>query len=59
VLRADPASFKVGVEHGVVTVLGKLERRSAVSSAERLIPLVPGVTGVRSRLSYVWDDEWS
>lgn len=57
VLRADPASVKVGVERGVVTVLGKLDRRSAVSSAERLIPLVPGVVGLCSRLEYVWDDE--
>lgn len=57
VLRAEPAAFKVGVEDGVVTVLGKLERRSAVNSAERLIPLVPGVTGLCSRLEYVWDDE--
>ncbi|MFD2417087.1 CBS domain-containing protein [Amycolatopsis pigmentata] len=57
VLRAEPASFTVTVEHGVVTVLGRLERRSAVSSAERLIALVPGVVGVRNRLDYVWNDE--
>jgi CBS domain-containing protein len=57
VLRAEPASFTVTVERGVVTVLGRLERRSAVSSAERLIALVPGVVGVRNRLDYVWNDE--
>lgn len=57
VLRAEPASFSVTVESGVVTVLGRLERRSAVSSAERLIALVPGVVGVRNRLDYVWNDE--
>lgn len=57
VLHAEPASFTVTVEHGVVTVLGRLERRSAVSSAERLIALVPGVVGVRNRLDYVWNDE--
>lgn len=57
VLRAEPASFTVTVERGVVTVLGRLERRSAVSSAERLIALVPGVVGVRNRLGYVWNDE--
>lgn len=57
VLRAEPASFSVSVDHGVVTVLGRLERRSAVTSAGRLIPLVHGVIGVRNRLDYVWDDE--
>ncbi|WP_027941822.1 CBS domain-containing protein [Amycolatopsis taiwanensis] len=57
VLHAEPASFSVTVDHGVVTVLGRLERRSAVSSAGRLIPLVPGVIGLCNRLDYVWDDE--
>lgn len=57
VLHAEPASFSVTVDHGVVTVLGRLERRSAVSSAGQLIPLVPGVIGLCNRLDYVWDDE--
>jgi CBS domain-containing protein len=57
VLRAEPATFTVTVDRGVVTVLGRLERRSAVSSVGRLIPLVSGVVGVHNRLDYVWDDE--
>ncbi|HET6501942.1 MAG TPA: CBS domain-containing protein [Amycolatopsis sp.] len=57
VLRAEPTTFTVTVDRGVVTVLGRLERRSAVSSVGRLIPLVSGVVGVHNRLDYVWDDE--
>ena len=57
VLAAGPQTYSVTVENGVVTLLGQLERKSAVAAAGRLTDLVPGVLGVRNRLDYVWNDE--
>lgn len=57
VLHANPASYSVTVHNGVVTLLGRLERKSAVTAAGELTPLVPGVVDVCNRLDYVWDDE--
>ena len=56
-LHANPASYSVTVHNGAVTLLGRLERKSAVTAAGELTPLVPGVVDVCNRLDYVWDDE--
>jgi len=56
VFLVDPATFDVRVEGGVVTVGGKLERRSDAELAARLIHALPGVVDVASALTYGWDD---
>ncbi|MTD54606.1 CBS domain-containing protein [Amycolatopsis sp. RM579] len=56
-LLADPGCYSVTVASGVVTLLGRLERRSAVTAAGELAALVPGVVDICNRLDYVWDDE--
>lgn len=57
VLRARPGSYRVSVTGGCVTLLGLLERRSAVRIAGQLTAQVPGVLEVRNRLDYVWQDQ--
>ncbi|WP_435120604.1 CBS domain-containing protein [Amycolatopsis thermoflava] len=57
VLRARPGSYRVSVTGGCVTLLGLLERRSAVRIAGELTAQVPGVLEVRNRLDYVWQDQ--
>ncbi|HWO61063.1 MAG TPA: CBS domain-containing protein [Umezawaea sp.] len=56
VLLADPATFEVAVEGGVVSVRGRLERRSETELAVRLIRAMPGVVDVVPGLTYGWDD---
>ncbi|MCS7483699.1 CBS domain-containing protein [Umezawaea endophytica] len=56
VLLADPDTFDVAVERGVVSVRGRLERRSETELAVRLIRATPGVVDVVPTLSYGWDD---
>jgi CBS domain-containing protein len=55
-LWADPESVSVTVEDGVVTMLGRLERKCEVEIAGRLVPKVPGVIEVHNRLDYTWND---
>jgi osmotically-inducible protein OsmY len=55
-LWADPNAVSVTVEVGVVTMLGRLERKCEVDIAGRLVPKVPGVIEVRNRLDYTWND---
>jgi CBS domain-containing protein len=55
-LWADPNTVSVTVENGVVTMLGRLERKCEVEIAGRLVPKVPGVVEVRNRLDYAWND---
>ena len=45
------------VVNGGMTLLGRLERKSAVSATGQLSAVVPGVVKVRNRMDYVWDDE--
>ncbi|MEU6641541.1 CBS domain-containing protein [Saccharomonospora sp. NPDC046836] len=52
----DLREVGIGVERGVVTLLGQLPRRSDIALAGRLTRDVPGVVEVRNRLGYVWDD---
>jgi CBS domain-containing protein len=55
-LWADPKAVGVMVENGVVTMLGRLERRCEVQIAGRLAAQIPGVVEVRNRLDHVWND---
>ena len=56
VLLADPATFDVSAKAGVVSVRGRLERRTDTELAARLIKAMPGVVDVESDLAYDWDD---
>ncbi|PRX45857.1 BON domain-containing protein [Prauserella shujinwangii] len=56
-LWVQPDTVGIAVEHGVVTLLGRMERRSDAARAGRLAAAVPGVLEVRNRLGYVWDDQ--
>jgi CBS domain-containing protein len=56
VLLADPATFDVSAKGGVVSVRGRLERRTDTELAARLIQAMPGVVDVESDLTYGWDD---
>ncbi|QFU89939.1 CBS domain-containing protein [Amycolatopsis sp. YIM 10] len=51
-----PDRVRVLVESGVVTVAGRLERRSEVAPVGRRIGQVRGVVAVDNRLDYVWQD---
>jgi hypothetical protein len=55
--RGLPARrLQVDVEGGVVTLAGRLERRSQAFSLAQLAGLVDGVVAVRDRLTYERDD---
>ncbi|KAA2261843.1 CBS domain-containing protein [Solihabitans fulvus] len=56
VLWADMALVVVTVEDGVVTLRGRLERRSEVDLAGRLTEAIPGVVGVVNSLRWELDD---
>ncbi|MBN6040365.1 CBS domain-containing protein [Amycolatopsis sp. 195334CR] len=51
-----PDRVRVLVESGVVTVVGRVERRSEVAPVGRRIGQVRGVVAVDNRLDYVWQD---
>jgi CBS domain-containing protein len=55
-LATDLTSVNVTVQRGVATMIGRLERRSEVEIASRLVPRIPGVVDVRNRLDYTWND---
>lgn len=55
-LWADPSGVEVTVRHGIVSLHGKLPRRSDVMRFERLLPTVDGVVGVEGALGYRFDD---
>jgi CBS domain-containing protein len=55
-LWADQNTVSVTVQDGVVTMLGRLERKCEVEIAGRLVPKIPGVIEVRNRLDYAWND---
>ena len=55
-LGINPASIDVAVEHGIVTLSGELDRRSAAEILCHLVHGLDGVVAVRSLLTYVWDD---
>jgi CBS-domain-containing membrane protein len=55
VLLQEP-TYTVAVTNGIVTLSGKLDRRSSVEIAERLVRAVDGVVDVVNGLTYRVDD---
>ncbi|WP_336158007.1 CBS domain-containing protein [Amycolatopsis sp. VC5-11] len=55
-LHLGPDRARAMVHAGVVTVAGRVERRSEIAPVTRLIEAVPGVVAVCNGLDYVWDD---
>ena len=55
-LWIEPGTLTVGVERGVVSVAGTVDRRSTIALVERLIGAVAGVVEVVSHLTYHYDD---
>jgi CBS domain-containing protein len=56
-LSADPEMVRATVEHGVVTLTGRVEYQSDVDIAEHLVRVMPGVIAVRNRLTYQWNGQ--
>jgi CBS domain-containing protein len=52
----EPSQIHVEVDNGVVTLLGRLDRRSLIRSTIRHVERVAGVVDVVSHLSYHADD---
>jgi CBS domain-containing protein len=52
----DPSTFTVVVEDGIVSIAGRVERRSTSEILERSIRLVPGVVDVRASVAWWLDD---
>jgi CBS domain-containing protein len=55
-LWLDPSIFTLDVENGVVSISGRVERRSTAEILERTIRLVPGVVEVDASVSWWLDD---
>jgi CBS domain-containing protein len=55
-LLVDIATVQVAVEGGVVTLRGRLDRRSEVDLAGRLTATVDGVVAVSNQLTFAHDD---
>ncbi len=55
-LWIDPQNLTIAVDHGVVTLAGTLDRRSAIPVVLRLVQTVAGVVDVVNHLSYHYDD---
>jgi CBS domain-containing protein len=55
-LWIDPATIRVTVREGVVSLEGQIERRSLIRVLVGLVQELEGVVGVESRLSYLVDD---
>jgi CBS domain-containing protein len=56
-MSTDPARMDVKVADGVVTVRGRLERRSSVEIADELVHAVAGVVDVVIEMTYEQDDQ--
>ena len=54
-LWIDPARLTVGVDNGEVVLDGDVDTQSEEDMLLKLVALVPGVVGVRSRLSWAVD----
>jgi osmotically-inducible protein OsmY len=55
-LRLPTRRLQVDVDGGVVTLAGRLERRSQAFALAQLAGLVDGVVAVRDKLTYERDD---
>ena len=51
-----PDRVRVEVRAGIVTVVGRVERRSDIDPVTRSLSELSGVVEVRNRLDYVWND---
>jgi CBS domain-containing protein len=56
ILWLDPAAFRVSVRDGIVSVAGRVERRSTAIAIEHAIAMVPGVVRVDAELPWSLDD---
>jgi CBS domain-containing protein len=56
-LHANKNNVRATVEHGVVTLTGRLEYEGEVGRAVQLIHAIPGVVEVKNRMGYVWNGE--
>ena len=55
-LGFGPDRVRVAVRAGIVTVVGRVERRSDIEPVTRMISELSGVVEIRNRLDYVWND---
>lgn len=51
-----PGTLEVSVEDGVATLTGKVEHRSTTQLAGQLTQSIPGVVGVKNKVTYELDD---
>jgi CBS domain-containing protein len=56
VLSVEPGTIRVMVHKGVVTIEGRVDRRSAAALAIRVSHTIPGVVGVVDKLEHRYDD---
>lgn len=56
ILWLDPALFTVGVKDGVVSISGRVERRSTAEMIDHAVRMVPGVIDVHASVSWWMDD---
>jgi hypothetical protein len=56
VLAIELGSIRVEVHSGVVTIEGRVDRRSAAALAIRVSHAIPGVVDVVDKLDYQFDD---
>ncbi|WP_326834982.1 CBS domain-containing protein [Amycolatopsis rhabdoformis] len=55
-LRLGPRRVRAVVRDGVVTIAGRVERRSEVTPVTAAVEAIPGVVSVSNGLDYVWDN---
>ena len=56
IMWLDPALFTVAVKDGVVSIAGRVERRSTAEMLEESLRIVPGVVDVRASVVWSVDD---
>lgn len=55
-LWIDPAQFPIDVTDGVVTLQGRVDRRSTADMVTRMVEMVPGVIAVNADIAWTVDD---
>jgi CBS domain-containing protein len=56
ILWLDPSTFTVDVENGVLSLSGRVERRSTAEMVERAVGMVPGLVDVHCAVTWSMDD---
>lgn len=56
ILLSEPGTYNVQVVNGIVTLAGRLDRKSSVEIADRLTRAVDGVVDVVNELTFRFDD---